>query len=82
MCRGSNRNLHNRSIILEKTELNFVSLLVAPWFESGNNVEAGIAGRNIKLKCRARGYPLEVEWRVTKKIAEDETITSCISKLQ
>ena len=56
--------------------------LVLPWFETEKNVEAGIVGKRIKLECSARGYPLDVEWRVTKKIAEDDTITSCISKLQ
>ncbi|XP_068740246.1 hemicentin-1-like isoform X2 [Montipora capricornis] len=64
---------------LDLNESDSTIVKFAPWFESGNNVEAGIAGRNIKLKCRARGYPLEVEWRVTKKINEDETITSCIN---
>lgn len=65
--------------VLDLNESDSTIVKFAPWFESGNNVEAGIAGRNIKLKCRARGYPLEVEWRVTKKIDEDETITSCIN---
>ena len=55
--------------------------LVLPWFETEKNVETGIVGKKIKLKCSARGYPLDVEWRVTKKIAEDDTVTSCISKL-
>ena len=45
-------------------------------------MKAGIVGRNISLKCSARGYPLEVEWRVTKTVAADETVTSCISKLR
>ncbi|XP_068740248.1 hemicentin-1-like isoform X4 [Montipora capricornis] len=65
--------------VLDLNESDSTIVKFAPWFESGNNVEAGIAGRNIKLKCRARGYPLEVEWRVTKKI-DDETITSCITE--
>ena len=56
--------------------------LVLPWFETKKNVEAGIVGKKVNLKCSARGYPLDVEWRVTKKIAEDKKITSCISKLR
>ena len=56
--------------------------LVLPWFETEKNEEAGIVGEKINLKCSARGYPLDVEWRVTKKIAEDEMVTSCISKLR
>ena len=56
--------------------------LVLPWFETKKNVEAGIVGKKVNLKCSARGYPLDVAWRVTKKIAEDKKVTSCISKLR
>ena len=56
--------------------------LVLPWFETKKNVAAGIVGKKVNLKCSARGYPLDVEWRVTKKIAEGETVTSCISKFR
>ena len=56
--------------------------LVLPWFETKKNEEAGILGKKIELKCSARGYPLDVEWRVSKKIAEDKTVTSCISKFR
>ncbi|XP_074624069.1 cell adhesion molecule DSCAM-like isoform X1 [Acropora palmata] len=65
--------------VLDHNESDSTVVTFLPWFETEKNVEAGIVGKKIKLKCSARGYPLDVEWRVTKKIAEDETVTSCIN---
>ncbi|KAK2562802.1 hypothetical protein P5673_013751, partial [Acropora cervicornis] len=84
--------LHSIAVNQLSSELEFKSIVVntdqvrnagnytfLPWFETKKNVEAGIVGKKVNLKCSARGYPLDVEWRVTKKIAEDKTVTSCIN---
>ncbi|XP_067056389.1 cell adhesion molecule DSCAM-like [Acropora muricata] len=65
--------------VLDHNESDSTVVTFLPWFETKKNEEAGILGKKIELKCSARGYPLDVEWRVTKKIAEDKTVTSCIN---
>lgn len=65
--------------VLDHNESDSTVVTFLPWFETEKNEEAGIVGKKIELKCSARGYPLDVEWRVTKKIAEDKTVTSCIN---
>lgn len=65
--------------VLDYNESDSTVVTFLPWFETEKNEEAGIVGKKIKLKCSARGYPLDVEWRVSKKIAEDKTVTSCIN---
>ncbi|XP_067056394.1 cell adhesion molecule DSCAML1-like isoform X2 [Acropora muricata] len=65
--------------VLDHNESDSTVVTFLPWFETKKNVEAGIVGKKVNLKCSARGYPLDVEWRVTKKIAEDKKITSCIN---
>lgn len=65
--------------VLDHNESDSTVVTFLPWFETEKNEEAGIVGKKIELKCSARGYPLDVEWRVTKKIAEDKKITSCIN---
>ena len=35
-------------------------------------------GDDVSFECAAKGYPLEVEWKVKKK--NEETVEACISK--
>lgn len=35
-------------------------------------------GEDVSFECAAKGFPLEVEWRVKKK--NEDTIRDCISK--
>lgn len=35
-------------------------------------------GEDVSFECAAKGFPLEVEWKVKKK--NEDTVKSCISK--
>ena len=53
--------------------------LVAPWLPKPKaDVEKkAFKGSNVSFECAARGFPLEVEWKVKRK---DQAVQSCISK--
>lgn len=50
-------------------------ILVAPWFEhKGEKEVVRKTGENVTLKCSAKGFPLNVEWKSKSGVA------SCIGK--
>ena len=53
--------------------------LVAPWLPKPKEdiEEKAFKGGDVSFECAARGFPLEVEWKVKRK---DQAVQSCISK--
>ena len=50
-------------------------ILVAPWFEhKGEKEVVRKTGENVTLKCSAKGFPLNVEWK------SKSGVVSCIGK--
>lgn len=56
------------------------NILVAPRLNKPKEDIEKVAfkGDDVSFECAAKGYPLEVEWKVKKK--NEETVEACISK--
>jgi len=55
-------------------------LLVQPWLPKPKEPteQKTFQGDDVTFECAAKGFPLEVEWRVKRK--NDDTEPTCISK--
>lgn len=55
-------------------------LLVKPSFpdELEATEQKTFKGKDVSFECAAKGFPLEVEWKVKRKY--EDTLLSCISK--
>lgn len=54
-------------------------IVVAPWFEhKDEKTVMKKTGESVILKCSAKGFPLNVEW----KFKSNEMVESCIGKFE
>jgi len=55
-------------------------LLVKPWLPKPKEPteEKTFKGDDVPFECAAKGFPLEVEWKVKRK--NEDTLLTCISK--
>lgn len=55
-------------------------LLVEPWLPKPKEPteQKTFKGENVSFECAAKGFPLEVEWKVKRK--NEDSLRTCISK--
>ena len=58
--------------------MHFPLLLVEPWLPIPKEdiEEKAFKGNDVSFQCAAKGFPLEVEWKVKKK--SEDTVQSCV----
>lgn len=69
-----------KSIICTNNPVVLSLILVQPWLPKPKEAteQKTFKGKNISFECVAKGFPLEVEWKVKRK--NEDSLQPCISK--